>query len=244
MFRLSTAALLILTSGAAAQITDPSFETSGPAFPGGAWAQASTNFGTPLCNGDCFGAGQPTAARTGTWWAWFGGIDTATELGSLTQSVNIPAGFTNLQFYLTADSDRTDGLDFLRILIDGNVVFLITDQELAAYEADYTFVSVNIASYAGGTHTVKFESLTNGGGFLTNFFVDDLALSIGEPPTCYPNCDGSTANPFLTANDFQCFLNKYASADPYANCDGSTAIPVLTANDFQCFLNRYAAGCT
>ena len=61
---------------------------------------------------------------------------------------------------------------------------------------------------------------------------------------CFPNCDGSTATPALTANDFQCFINKYAANDPYANCDGSTAIPALTANDFQCFINKYAAGCS
>ena len=50
------------------------------------------------------------------------------------------------------------------------------------------------------------------------------------------------AQPALTVNDFQCFVNKYVVADPYANCDGSTAAPVLTANDFQCFLNKFAAG--
>ncbi|MBX3377249.1 MAG: hypothetical protein KF678_09640 [Phycisphaeraceae bacterium] len=61
---------------------------------------------------------------------------------------------------------------------------------------------------------------------------------------CYPNCDNSTSAPLLTANDFQCFLNKYAQADTYANCDGSTGSPLLTANDFQCFLNRYAVGCS
>jgi hypothetical protein len=60
---------------------------------------------------------------------------------------------------------------------------------------------------------------------------------------CYANCDGSTASPVLTANDFQCFMNKYVSGDPYANCDGSTGSPSLTANDFQCFLIRYANGC-
>ncbi len=64
-----------------------------------------------------------------------------------------------------------------------------------------------------------------------------------DSAVCYANCDSSTAPPILNANDFQCFLNKYAAADPYANCDGSTAAPVLNANDFQCFLNRYAAGC-
>jgi hypothetical protein len=61
--------------------------------------------------------------------------------------------------------------------------------------------------------------------------------------TCYANCDGSTGAPSLTANDFQCFLNKFAMGDPYANCDGSTGTPALTANDFQCFLNKFAAGC-
>ncbi len=66
---------------------------------------------------------------------------------------------------------------------------------------------------------------------------------VGGGP-CYANCDGSTSNPVLTANDFQCFLNKYAANESGANCDGSTSNPVLTANDFQCFLNVYAAGCS
>jgi uncharacterized protein YjiK len=68
-------------------------------------------------------------------------------------------------------------------------------------------------------------------------------LFIFKPPACYPNCDGSTGNPALTSNDFQCFLNKFASSDTYANCDQSTGVPLLTANDFQCFLNKFAAGC-
>ncbi len=63
------------------------------------------------------------------------------------------------------------------------------------------------------------------------------------PTTCYANCDASTLAPILTANDFQCFLNKFAAKDPSANCDSSTTPPVLTANDFQCFLNACAAGC-
>jgi hypothetical protein len=68
--------------------------------------------------------------------------------------------------------------------------------------------------------------------------------AIPFPEPCYPNCDGSTVAPILNANDFQCFLNKYAAGDSYANCDGSTVAPILNANDFQCFLNKYAAGCS
>lgn len=63
---------------------------------------------------------------------------------------------------------------------------------------------------------------------------------VAAPLACQADCDGSGG---LSANDFQCFLNHFASGDPYANCDGSTAIPVLTANDFQCYLNRFAVGC-
>jgi hypothetical protein len=48
----------------------------------------------------------------------------------------------------------------------------------------------------------------------------------------------------LTPNDFQCFLDRYASGHPYANCDGSPAPSVLTPNDFQCFLTRFAGGCS
>ncbi|MBX3376735.1 MAG: hypothetical protein KF678_07000 [Phycisphaeraceae bacterium] len=74
---------------------------------------------------------------------------------------------------------------------------------------------------------------------------NSLVSRYGQPPAaCYANCDGSTGNPLLTSNDFQCFLNRFAAADPYANCDGSTGSPSLTANDFQCYLNSFAAGCT
>jgi hypothetical protein len=62
--------------------------------------------------------------------------------------------------------------------------------------------------------------------------------------SCYPNCDLSTGSPLLTANDFQCFADKFAANDTYANCDGSTGTPALTANDFQCFANAYASGCS
>ena len=61
---------------------------------------------------------------------------------------------------------------------------------------------------------------------------------------CYPNCDGSTSTPLLTANDFTCFVNAYAAQQSYANCDGSTGSPALTGNDFVCFINAYATGCT
>jgi hypothetical protein len=61
---------------------------------------------------------------------------------------------------------------------------------------------------------------------------------------CYANCDSSSLQPLLTANDFQCFLSQYAQGLPYANCDNSTEPPVLNANDFLCFLNAFVTGCS
>lgn len=72
----------------------------------------------------------------------------------------------------------------------------------------------------------------------------DVATAGQYVSFCYPNCDGSNSPPILTTNDFQCFLNAFASGSLYANCDGSTTNPVLNVNDFQCFLNQYGAGCS
>jgi hypothetical protein len=66
----------------------------------------------------------------------------------------------------------------------------------------------------------------------------------GAACVCYPNCDGSTTPPTLNVQDFGCFLNAFASGDPYANCDGSTTPPVLNVQDFGCFLNAFSSGCS
>ena len=69
-------------------------------------------------------------------------------------------------------------------------------------------------------------------------------MTEGLSGVCYANCDGSAAVPVLTANDFQCFLDRFAAGESYTNCDGSSGSPSLTPNDFQCFLNAFAAGCS
>jgi hypothetical protein len=58
--------------------------------------------------------------------------------------------------------------------------------------------------------------------------------------SCYPNCDGSTGPSPLNLNDFVCFQNRFAAADPYADCDQSGG---LNVNDFVCFQAAFAAGC-
>lgn len=83
-----------------------------------------------------------------------------------------------------------------------------------------------------------------GGWFLTAGGTSSpyLARWVGCTP-CYANCDHSTVPPILNANDFGCFVNRFAAGSPDANCDGSTTPPTLNVNDFMCFINRFAEGC-
>ena len=102
------------------------------------------------------------------------------------------------------------------------------------------------------TIEVQFMGAASGGrlvvgGFYSNANTgnyDYFAAGLGATQACYANCDQSSSPPILNANDFQCFLNKFATGDAGANCDGSSAAPVLNANDFQCFLNQFAIGCS
>jgi hypothetical protein len=120
----------------------------------------------------------------------------------------------------------------------------------------YTPVSKTLVY--SGSHT-NFEGLCVGpqlgpGRFALLGIIDDgdpvsvnAALSfevsgVGPAP-CDANCDGSTGAPALNVADFTCFLQRYATGDPYANCDASTAPPALNVADFTCFLAKYATGC-
>lgn len=69
---------------------------------------------------------------------------------------------------------------------------------------------------------------------------------VAVSPACGPGCCASrnqnSENPGLTANDLACFLNRFASRNPYANGDGSTAAPTVAIYDAQCLIHRFATG--
>ncbi|SJZ82152.1 repeat domain (List_Bact_rpt) [Trichlorobacter thiogenes] len=141
------------------------------------WTEASTNFGTPLCTfGTC--GGPSGAVRTGNWWVWFGGIREADEIGSMTQSVLIPANsLPRLNFYLYNPAIGSDNTDFLKVFVDGNEVFGMLAGN-PAYTGGYTLVDLDLSSYADGMcHTLSFQSTTHvSSSNLTNIFVDDVAI--------------------------------------------------------------------
>jgi len=156
-------------------INDGSFE--GGAFAGN-WNEASTNFGTPLCDPGSCGFGGGTGPHTGDWWAWFGGIG-AFEAGSVDQDVIIPAGATTLDFWLEIPVSSGNGVDFMNLRIDGNLEFAVLENDGVYAGTGYNMVSIPVGAYAdGGMHNVQFEStITGAGGAFTNFFVDDVSLN-------------------------------------------------------------------
>ncbi len=109
---------------------------------------------------------------------------------------------------------------------------------------DWAWSADDTGAGAGFLHTWGVSE--DSGAFWWSYdrFPTQFSVVASVPGTCYANCDNSTGSPRLTANDFQCFIDAFASGLTYANCDGSSGTPTLTANDFQCFINAYATGCT
>ncbi len=167
-------------------VADGSFEAGTFA---GIWTEASTNFGTPICDASCmFGGG--TGPRTGSFWAWFGGI-AAFEEGLLAQSVTIPTNASTLDFFLEIPAASGNGVDFLEVKLDGIQVYLALESD-GPY-VGYLPVSIPVGAFAdGGVHALEFHSIITGeagarGAALSNFFVDDVSIESAsiDCPECF-----------------------------------------------------------
>jgi hypothetical protein len=90
-----------------------------------------------------------------------------------------------------------------------------------------------------GFDTLKIYATYGGQYSAPRMIMDDLSLTPAAAP-CYANCDGSTGSPALNVNDFVCFSQRFAAADPYADCNHNSA---LNVEDFVCFQSAFAAGC-
>jgi M6 family metalloprotease-like protein len=139
------------------------------------WDETSSNFGTPLCTVDICGTGNGTGPHSGDWWAWFGGID-AGEVGSVEQSVTIPAGSSaTLDFYLEIPGASTPG--YMRVYIDGTQLFEANQADAPSY-GTYKLVTLDVSAYAdNAAHVIRFDSSIDAGA-VTNFFVDDICLTV------------------------------------------------------------------
>lgn len=166
-------------------VADPSFEDG---TPNSFWAEASTNFGTPLCTvADCGSGTSSQPVRTGTWWVWFGGTS-ATETGSVSQSISIPANSNatlDFGFQAPVCVTASGANSFVEARINGAAVWRAdATNALCNVTTGYALQSVNISQYAGQTVTLSFNSTTTGG--TTNFFIDDVQVTAAAAPVSAP----------------------------------------------------------
>ena len=141
------------------------------------WDTDSLNFGTVLCDLSCSNS-PDNAPHSGSWWAWFGGIN-AFETGEVSQEVTIPSGGATLKFWVRIPFSSGLAADYLAASIDGTEVWRVTADASAAYQAAYQEVTVDVSAFSG-THTLRFDSTVVGGGAeSSNFMLDDVALEAG-----------------------------------------------------------------
>ena len=147
------------------------------------WSEASTQFGSPLCDTGLCGTGGATAGpRTGTIWSWFGGAANSPEVASLSQSVTFPpaGGTATLNFYLWIGNVVAPFTDTLVIQVDG--VTQVTINEPGTPEVGYTLRTVDLSTFAdGAAHTINFLYTMGPGGGTGNFSVDDVTLDVVCP---------------------------------------------------------------
>jgi hypothetical protein len=67
--------------------------------------------------------------------------------------------------------------------------------------------------------------------------IDDIAFR-----SCSANCDGSTVQPVLTANDLICAFNAWVANDPIGDLDGLAGI--YGPSEFTAFLTAFYNGCS
>ena len=154
-------------------VGDPSFEEGNT---GTTWTQTGTS-GSPVCSDAACGFAE---ARTGDWWIWFGGWNDRVETASVAQSVTIPTSATNLTFWVKVpDCNAAQGAnDFARLTIDGTEVWRENALSANCGETDYRQIVVPLGAGLanGAAHALSFESVQNGDGALSNFFVDDVSI--------------------------------------------------------------------
>jgi hypothetical protein len=136
-----------------------------------------------LCTTSC-STGSSDIPHSGTWFAWFGGLDPADsppdELGTLSQTFTASGNASGtLSFWLFMNEQSGVDSDYLKVKIDGTTVYTVTNAQVGSFPT-YTLVNVPITGDVladTSSHTLLIESFVDGSGN-TNFFLDDVSLDL------------------------------------------------------------------
>lgn len=121
---------------------------------------------------------DPTWPHTGSYSAWMGGYNNATE--SISQTVTIPPnGTLTYWWYMTSSEGSSTAYDYLRVrLYNSSGALVATLKTRSNKDARNAWFqdSVSLASYAGQTLRIDF-GVTTDFWLSTSFFVDDVELN-------------------------------------------------------------------
>jgi len=152
---------------------DPGFEATVD-FENPFWASTDSVGDVSFCDDSCDDNGE-FVARTGDWFVWFGGWDTANQ-ATLSQSVVLPAGSPRWLNYWMVNQIGGDSTASLKLSVDGSVVATITPQ---SGESDWAAQSIAVPSQYldGQSHAIQFDWTASApDGDIGGAMVDDLTL--------------------------------------------------------------------
>jgi uncharacterized delta-60 repeat protein len=205
-------------------ITDGGFENGG--LPSTTWnnPQASTNYGTPICNFEfCGNGGGVSPPRTGEFWAWFGGSQLP-ETATLGQDVMIPIGSASLRFWMRIGTVSEPFTDVLHIKIDNTIVQSYPEPAVA--DSEYRVYVIDLDAYAdGNSHNIEFEYIgaTNG---VASYSIDDASILICPPPVTSTNT--ATNTPTFTPTNTPTNTPTHTPTSTPTNSPTATNTPTNT----------------
>ena len=164
--------------------TSPALGPNGLANPGfeagfGSWTQTVSAGNSVIITND------PSAAHSGGWYAWLGGVNGLTD--SVHQNLTIPAGAARLQFWYRVDTQETSlttAFDILTISLadPSSGATLMELGTLSNRDRTSTWVQgpvYDVSAFANRAVRLVLRSVTDG-SLVTSFRVDDIAVQ-GTP---------------------------------------------------------------
>ena len=163
-------------------LQDPSFEATDPnTFTNPEWDAFDSVSGTPFCDETCDDGGT-VVARTGTWFAWFGGWDQP-NTSWLSQNVVFQSGQPRWLNYWLDNQISGDPTASLTLSIDGTPVLTFpTDDGTGEYAAG-TF-EIPAQYLDGNAHDLRFDWAADSlAGEVGGAIFDDVTLDCEAQPT-------------------------------------------------------------
>ena len=147
----------------------------------------------------------PNPAHNGTWVAWFGGRNNATE--SIYQQFPVLPGMTAANFsyfyWMRTDGTFSGAYDKLYVRLrdnNGNFIREIDYLDNNSYRyswVSHTLLITNLAAYQGQILRLSFEGVTDP-SYITSFLIDDVSLTVicsGAQAPQLPEEEATPTNP-------------------------------------------------